>query len=121
MRARWIVYRVPMACLNLTPRGIAFEVVSFRWIEEEKEDFLRVSKNIDSIFFFFCVNRGIIRKSLRSAKSSGGNDVCSSSLLIVSSFLILSGITVDVDDTTSLRSTFAQTFIGPILYLILKR
>lgn len=56
-------------------------------------------------FDFFSLSlslrRGIIRKSLRSAKSSGGNDVCSSSLLIVSSFLILSGITVD--DTMSYR------------------
>lgn len=29
--------RVPMACLNLTPRGIAFEVVLFGWIEKEGE------------------------------------------------------------------------------------
>lgn len=38
MRARSIVYRVPMACLNLTPRGIAFEVVLFGWIEKKKEE-----------------------------------------------------------------------------------
>lgn len=90
VRARWIVYRVPMACLNLTPRGIAFEVVLFGWIEkeeEEEEDFCAfqyrfgedfLSLSLSFSFLFPC--RGIIRK-LRSARSGGVNGVCSSSPL----------------------------------------